>query len=137
MALPLVALAPAVVDLLGGVLDMFQGDKRQQAEAVLTQLKQVHAENMAQVEVNKAEAAHSSIFVAGWRPFIGWVCGVGLATYFLPKHLLGAYFYTVQCFAAGQALPYNVDAVGLMELVWGLLGLGVLRTADKWKEQRK
>lgn len=112
---------------------MFDGDKKRQAEAILKQLDHAHAEATAQTDINKVEAAHASIFVAGWRPFIGWVCGLGIASYFLPKHILGAVFYTMACLHAGTALPYAIDATGLMELVFGLLGLGTLRTAEKMK----
>ena len=48
----------------------------------------LHDANMAQIEVNKAEAAHKSIFVAGWRPFVGWVCGVALSYHFILAPLL-------------------------------------------------
>jgi len=108
-----------------------------------------------QIAINVEEAKHPSIFVSGWRPFIGWVCGFGLATYFLPKHVMAAILWTrvawsamdlyVQkmnaIYAAGgvvdpqgilAVLPaYPIDAQGLIELVLGMLGLIGVRTFEK------
>ena len=50
--------------------------------------KQAHQAALAQVEVNKAEAQHRSIFVSGWRPFVGWTCGVALAYHFVLAPLI-------------------------------------------------
>lgn len=76
-----------------------------------------------QAEINKMEAGHRSIFVAGWRPFIGWVCGVGLAYDFLTRPLLVSF---------GVAAP-DIDASSLYPLIAGMLGLGGLRTFEKVK----
>ncbi|NUO80835.1 hypothetical protein HUU05_12215, partial [candidate division KSB1 bacterium] len=70
---------PAVDALtaIGNVFDkLFTSDaERAQAKAVLAKIAQEPA--ILQAEINKIEAAHRSVFVAGWRPFIGWVCGCG------------------------------------------------------------
>jgi len=89
----------------------------------------LHDANMAQIEVNKAEAAHKSIFVAGWRPFVGWVCGVALSYHFILAPLLQFGF------AVGgidQALP-EFDFSQLSTVLMGMLGLGGLRTFEKMK----
>lgn len=96
--------------------------------------------NERQVEVNLQEAKHSSIFVSGWRPGIGWVCGIGLACYFLPQFLVGAIVWSVACYevltvagGAGIVLPeYPVKGDQIMELVIAMLGMGALRTAEKF-----
>lgn len=83
-----------------------------------------------QTEINKIEAANSSIFVAGWRPAVGWVCVLGLA-----------YSYLVYPFLLWYAAAYNVDlhalpkleTDGLYQLVLAMLGLGTLRTFEKVK----
>ena len=74
-----------VKDLIGpvsGLVSEFIEDKdernRLAHEIATLAEKQHHAEVMAQVEVNKTEAAHKSLFVAGWRPAIGWICGLGM-----------------------------------------------------------
>jgi len=92
--------------------------------------KQAHEAAMAQVEVNKAEAQHRSIFVAGWRPFIGWTCGVALAYHFVahPFILFGVS-------AAGVSIPDlpQFDMDSLMTVLLGMLGLGGMRSFEKAK----
>lgn len=83
-----------------------------------------------QSELNIIDAA-KGLFFSGWRPLIGWVCAGGLATYFLPKHILGAYVWVSTYMASGEIGAYPVDADGILELAMALLGLGILRTVDK------
>jgi len=79
------AIAGAVpaVEVIGNVIDqLFTSDEeRLDKKAILAQL--ALNPGLAQVELNKAEATHRSVFVAGWRPAIGWVCGTGLALAFV------------------------------------------------------
>lgn len=89
-----------------------------------------------QFETNKAEATHRSIFVAGWRPFIGWICGVSIAAYFIPQYLLAAVLWVKVCWSAQTLVSYPIpEPVGLITLLTGMLGLGVLRTVEKIKEK--
>lgn len=89
-------------------------------DAATEQIKAVQA-------VNQAEAASGSVFVAGWRPFIGWVCGSGLAFQFLLAPL--ATWITQLC---GYSVLFpTLDSATLMTLVMGMLGLGGLRTYEK------
>ena len=81
----------------------------------------------AQTEVNKAEATSASLFVAGGRPFVIWVCGAALANDFIVRPL--AVFVAG---LLGQAARWPaLDAQSLMPLLLGLLGLGALRTYEK------
>lgn len=116
------------ITALGNVFDkMFTSDEeRAQAEAVLTKIAQ--QPHLLQAEINKIEASHRSIFVAGWRPFIGWVCGAGLAFPFLVNPLL-------QWFTGEPGPQMQVDA--LTTLVMALLGLGGLRTVEKLNGRAK
>ena len=82
-----------------------------------------------QVEINKIEAGHKSVFVAGWRPFIGWVCGLSLAWNFIFHPIL----LWVLTFANVQSQPPKLSAAELMPVVLGMLGLGVYRTYEKAK----
>ena len=75
-----------------------------------------------QLEINKIEAAHKSLFVAGWRPFIGWICGLGLAYNVIISQVLSIWF----------AVP-EVDSNLLMPVMTGLLGLGAMRSYEKTK----
>lgn len=82
-----------------------------------------------QAEINKAEAGHHSMFVAGWRPFIGWICGVGLGMHFIAFPLLE---WTTDLIGTKIIAPH-VDWQVLMTLVLSLLGLGATRTYEKSK----
>ena len=84
--------------------------------------------NQAQTEVNKTEAAHSSIFVAGWRPFIGWICGFGIGTKFV---FIPIGVWLCSLFGVTATVP-NIDTSELLTLVLGMLGLGGLRTFEKY-----
>lgn len=77
---------------------------------------------VGQMEINKVEAAHKSIFVAGWRPFIGWVCGVGLAYNVILSPILDIWLNVPEV---------NPDL--LYPVLLGLLGLGTMRTFEKTK----
>lgn len=84
---------------------------------------------LAQIEVNKEEAKHKSIYVAGWRPFIGWVCGLGFAMNFLVGPLL-----TFFCALAGVPVVFpTIDVASFMPVLLGMLGLGAYRTYEKEK----
>jgi len=74
----------------------------------------------AQIEVNKVEAAHKSIFIAGWRPAIGWICGFALLYSTIISPILGIWV----------TVP-EVDTSLLTTVLMGMLGLGTLRTVEK------
>lgn len=82
------------------------------------------AEMQMQADINKVEAASSSVWVAGWRPYIGWVCGAALTyQYIVRPFLIGVFGYT--------AMPGLDD--NLWQLLLGMLGIGGLRTFEKVK----
>lgn len=98
-------------------------DKATQIEAAAKQ---------GQLAVNAAEAAHRSVFVAGWRPYIGWICGTSLGCYFIPQYVLAAVLWIRVCWSAQELAPYPIpEPTGLITLLTGMLGLGVLRTVEK------
>ena len=88
-----------------------------------------HTELMGQIEVNKVEAQHASIFVAGWRPFIGWTSGAGLAYSFVLAPFVE---FVARAFGYSQEMPMP-DASQLMVLVTSMLGVGAMRSYDKGK----
>ncbi len=124
----------ALIGPVTGLLDKFIEDKDQKNAlaheiATLAQ-KQAHEAQLAQVEVNKQEAQHRSIFVAGWRPFVGWVCGIALAYHFVlaPIILFSVSITGVQI----PELPsFNMET--LTTVLLGMLGLGGLRSFEKYK----
>lgn len=83
---------------------------------------------LAQIEVNKVEAAHQSLFVAGWRPFIGWVCGVALAYQYVLSPMLT---YITNAFGLEIPAPPTLGE-NLYELVIGMLGMGAMRSFEKY-----
>lgn len=90
-----------------------------------------------QIAINKIEAGHKSLFVAGWRPFIGWTCGVALAyNYLLHPVMTWATFAFSDTFDVSK-LPPALDMAELMPLIIGLLGLGVYRTVEKIRGAQK
>lgn len=84
-----------------------------------------------QLLINQEEAKHPSLFVSGWRPFIGWVCGTALAFQFLVTPIL-----MWICLALNVVIPIppTLDLGSLMTILGGLLGLGTLRTFEKVKK---
>jgi hypothetical protein len=124
----------ALIGPVTGLLDKFVEDKDQKAklahEIATMAEKQAHEISLAQIEVNKAEAASGSLFKGGWRPFIGWVCGVAFAYHFVLQPLL---IFLVSVF--GLVIPElpTFDMGSLMTVLGGLLGLGSLRTFEKYK----
>ena len=103
---------------------------QQEKADALTELQMLFEADKAQIAVNTEEAKHQSIFVAGWRPFIGWVCGAGLAWTFLIQPIV--IWITVLCGVPETNLP-KIPNDALMELVFCLLGLGGFRTYEKIK----
>jgi len=91
---------------------------------------------LGQLEVNKAEAAHKSVFVAGWRPFIGWVGGVALGWQFVVYPFLLWLWALLQAAAvipATLAPPPVLNTSALMTIITGMLGIGAMRSFDKAK----
>ena len=119
--------ATDAVTAIGNVFDqLFTSDEeREQARQVMEKIRQKPM--ILQIEINKIEAAHRSIFVAGWRPFIGWVCGIG----FLWAFLLHPIFEWGLVLSGLDFSAPKIITDNMMELVFALLGLGTLRTAEK------
>lgn len=124
---------PVVIPLLqlgSQLIERWIPDKAAQAKAEMDLLKlageQDFQSTIKQIEVNIQEAQHQSIFVAGWRPFVGWICGLGLAYQAILHNLIewlsGIY---------GFPVPPAPDSEVLIYVLGGLLGLGALRTYEK------
>jgi len=125
-----------LASLVGPIVNKFvdripDGNERARAKESLER-ELVDAANsvmLAQTEINKAEAAHKSIFVAGWRPFIGWVCGVGIAWSMVVQPVAQ---WAMIAWGDGTELP-TIDTSYLMELVTAMLGMSGLRTFEKMR----
>jgi hypothetical protein len=124
----------ALIGPVSSLLDKFIEDKdakNAMAHEIATMAeKAAHEAAMAQVKVNEAEAGHRSVFVAGWRPFVGWVCAIALAYHFVLHPII---LFVVGF--AGLTIPVlpEFDMDSLMTVLLGMLGLGGLRTYEKSK----
>lgn len=115
----------AGIGLAESVINKLWPDKSEQERA---QLAAAMALVQGQLEINKAEAASASVFTSGWRPAIGWVCGSALAyTYIAYPFLLwaGALWFP-------EIKPPLLGNDGMLyELLFGMLGLGAMRTYER------
>ena len=112
----------AVTDLADTIVKRIWPDASEQQKQELQLL-------LAQIDVNKTEAQSTNLFVSGWRPFIGWVCGSAFAWQFVIQPA------AVACgavFGYSLTLP-AMDFSNLMPVLMGLLGLGAMRTVEKVK----
>nr|BAR29250.1 Protein of unknown function (DUF3154) [uncultured Mediterranean phage uvMED]BAR29293.1 Protein of unknown function (DUF3154) [uncultured Mediterranean phage uvMED]BAR29350.1 Protein of unknown function (DUF3154) [uncultured Mediterranean phage uvMED]BAR29376.1 Protein of unknown function (DUF3154) [uncultured Mediterranean phage uvMED] len=116
-----------LIDPISNILDKFVADKdlKQKLEHELK--TELHRANMAQIEVNKEEAKHRTVFVAGWRPFTGWVCATALAYHFIVEPVL---VFFLSWYGIQIELP-QFDMGSLLTVLMGMLGLGGLRTYEK------
>ena len=126
------------IEAIGNVLDKLFTSKEELLNIEVIKQRLAQQPLIAQQEINKIEAQHRSVFVAGWRPFIGWVCGVSIAFYFIPQFALAAYIWASQSLASGQLLSYPSEgAEHLFELVLALLGMATLRSVEKFGKVAK
>ena len=84
---------------------------------------------MAQVDVNKQEAAHKSLFVAGWRPAIGWICGLGMLSNFIIVPMTN---FVLALLESPVVVPL-IELETMMPVLLGMLGLGGMRSYEKAK----
>jgi len=128
------SLIASLVGPVSGLLDKVITDKDQAAKLAheIATMSERHTQEalIAQLEINKAEAASGSFFKGGWRPAVGWCCAIAFAYHFVIKDLIvfGAAF-------AGAELPElpEFDMGTLLTVLGGMLGIGGLRTYEKQK----
>ena len=139
----------SIIDSVGKVADDLITTKEEKLQIALKEKELDTALLQGQMEINKTEAQHGSVFVAGWRPFIGWIGGLALAYQFILYPLLVWAFALLQawqvipCDLPGLAVssgqcsvtaPPPLDASLLMTIVTGMLGIGGMRSFDKMKK---
>jgi hypothetical protein len=123
----------SLVGPVTGLLDKFieDKDKKNAIAFEISTMAEKHAQELAkaQLEVNKTEAAHSSLFVSGWRPAVGWVAVLGMASNFLVIPLAN---FTLALVESEVVVPI-LDLSQMMPVLLGMLGLGAMRTVEKTK----
>jgi len=121
-----------ISDAAVGIRSAITGDLPPETRAELQkQAKEIESNlRTMQMEVNKAEAEHASLFVAGWRPAIGWIGAAGLAFQFVVRPLLQWGLIVV---GVGEDVPElpRLDLSELITILGGMLGLGIMRTREK------
>ena len=126
-----------LIPIIGTLLDKLIPDPKTAAEAKIKAIELAQRGELAsldadvrlalgQIEVNKVEAG-ADLFRGGWRPFVGWVCAVGLAVQFVLSPILT---WVSLLFGFGVQFPV-LDMSVLLTLLFGMLGLGTLRTKEK------
>ena len=123
-------LIPVVGQLLDKVLPDTEAANKAKAELITMQTKGELDALMGQLEINKEEAKSSSVFVAGWRPFAGWVGGVALAYSTLVEPVLR--FAATVWFNYTGTFPV-IDNDLTLQVLLGMLGLGAMRSFEKHK----
>lgn len=125
----------SIIEAVGKVAgDLITTDKErmemeiEQRKLDLEEKKLDMAGDMAQIEVNKVEAQSSSFFVSGWRPFIGWGCGVAFIYSALIEPICR--FVATTVFMYNGAFP-TIDTNLTMQVMLGMLGLGAMRSYEK------
>ena len=118
------------IKAVGNVIDdmHFSGEEK---EKLKLQMKEIDAKlKEKQLDINKAEASHRSVFVSGWRPFLGWVSGLSIGYVYLFQPILDMILQMFQV----QVDWVQLDLGQLMPLVLGMLGLGGMRSFEKVKK---
>lgn len=121
----------AVLGIGGKVIDRLWPDPEKKAAAQLELIKLQQSGELqviaSQLEINKIEAAHTSVFVSGWRPAVGWICAAGLGTQFVVNPII-----TWAAAFVGRPIAFpTLDLSVLMTMLAGLLGISGMRTYEK------
>ena len=121
----------ALIGPVAGLLDKFIEDKdtKNALAHEISTMAERHAQELAkgQLEVNKVEAASQSMFVAGWRPAVGWVCVLGMASNFI---IIPMANFGLALAESGVTIPL-IDTSTMMPVLMGMLGLGDMRSVEK------
>jgi len=132
------SIVSALIGPVSGLLDKFVEDKDQKAALAheIATMSERHAQELAkgQLAINAEEAKSRNIFVAGWRPFVGWSCGLAMFWHFLGLPL--TLFITGWLGLEHPPLP-EFDMDTLLTVLLGMLGLGGLRTFEKVQKVSK
>jgi hypothetical protein len=125
------AVLNALIGPVTGLLDKFIEDKDQKAKLAheVATMAENHAQEIAkgQMKINAVEAANSNVFVSGWRPFIGWTCGLGMFGNFITIPFSNFVLALLEYDIVIPLVPLET----MMPVLMGMLGLGAMRTYEK------
>lgn len=121
----------SIIEVGSKILDRVIPDKNAREAAQAELLKAAQSNDfqlaMGQIEINKTEASNPSLFVSGWRPFVGWTCSVSFALHFVAFPIINF----ILVFFNHKEIVISFDMTTLMTALGGLLGIGGLRTYEK------
>ena len=124
----------ALINPIASIIDRVIPDKSAAATAKAQLLEtEVQGElntAIGQIQTNTAEAANQSVFVAGWRPFVGWACGAAFVYAFILQPSLQTFAVILHSKIDVTQLP-KLDLSTMMPVLLGMLGLGAMRSFDK------
>ena len=124
----------SIIDSVGKVAGDLITTEKEKRELDLREKALDQAVDLAQIEVNKAEAASGSLFNGGWRPAIGWTCALALFCYYVPYILAATVLWIITVVKTGQLMPRpDLGIADLLGLVLSMLGMSTLRTAERFK----
>jgi hypothetical protein len=128
------SLVTSLIGPVTGILDKVIEDKDQKAklahELATMADKLSHEQNLAQIAVNKEEAASGSLFKGGWRPCVGWVCAIAFFYHFVGQPVI-VFVLTVTGVEIPDLPNFNMNT--LLTVLGGMLGIGGLRSYEKQK----
>lgn len=132
-----------VIGLVGSILDKVIPDRdaaeKAKQQMTLLMANQEFQTQLAQIQVNMEEAKTGNWFTSGWRPFIGWTCGLSFAYAYLilPFLKFGVYYYgTAEIVKQVATLP-DLDLATMLPVLFGMLGLGAYRSVEKIRNAEK
>ncbi len=128
------SLITSLIGPVSGILDKVIEDKDQKAKLAheIATMSDTHAQQalLAQLEINKAEAASGSLFKGGWRPCVGWVCAIAFFYHFVGQPVI-IFILTVTGVEIPELPNFNMNT--LLTVLGGMLGIGGLRSYEKQK----
>lgn len=131
--MPLIDLIAPVLDKVLSFIPNPVEREKVRAEQMAELLKVLAQADESQAEINKVEAGSSSLFVSGWRPFVGWVCATGVAWTFVLQPICD---WFLAIYKPGIVTPV-LETGQLLSLLLGLLGMGAMRSFDKFNGTSK
>ena len=127
------ATADPITAVFKGIDSLFTSDE-EKLIAEQIKIKILQKPDLMQIELNKIEAQHRSVFVAGWRPFLGWIGGGAMAYQFIIRDLMA---WGLSIYDKSIPIPPDLDISDLMTLLMALLGFAGMRTYEKIKGRAK
>lgn len=122
------------IEAIGNILDSLFTSTEEKLDKKIIMLRLAQKPNIAQIELNKIEAQHRSIFVSGWRPAVGWVCALALLYSFILRDIIS---WIMIINGVEHPPPPELAMEHLMTVLLSLLGLGGFRSVEKMAGRTK